>query len=131
MRSKTLLSVAVACIALYSPIATAQPAMVDGGSKDFSADDLTCRVDIFNESDFAKFSAASTVTVYYSDKVLDSDEYEELCDALTANPAVTRLRNAIKADPDVSKWFTDNDINPDSAILMVNQGDGKFDLYLQ
>ncbi len=131
MRNKALLSVAIACMVLYSPIAMAQPAMVDGGSKDFSADDLTCRIDIFNANDFAKFSEASTVTVYHSDKVLDSDEYAELCDALAPNPAVTRLRNAIKADAGVSKWFQDNGIEPDSAILMVNNGNGKFDLYLQ
>lgn len=131
MKNKPLLSVALLAAFLYSPIVMAQPAMVDGGSQDFAASDLTCRIGVFNENDFAKFSSASTITVYRSDKVLDSDEYEQLCDAVTQSTAVTRLRDAIKAAPDVFGWFQENGIDPDSAILLVNNGNGKFDLYLQ
>jgi hypothetical protein len=131
MRVRKHFSVTLACAMLYSTFVLAQPAMIDGGSKDFSADDLVCRVDIFNPDQIADFAAASSATIYHSDRVLDADEYEELCDALTANPALTRLRNAIKADPEVSQWFADNGISPDSVILLVDNGNGKFDVYLQ
>lgn len=130
MRLKSVVVAAATCLLLFSPIANAQPAMIDGGRKDFHADDLTCRIDIFNEGDIADFVAASSVTVYRADEVLDPDEYEELCSASDASRAVLRLRAAIKADSAASQWFSDNGIDIDTVILMVDNADDTFDLYL-
>ncbi|KKB80379.1 hypothetical protein VW35_08325 [Devosia soli] len=105
--------------------------MIDGGSKDMAPDDLQCSVGIFNADDIDDLVAASSVTVYRLQSVLDFDEYEELCSAIDASGSVERMHAAIKANAAASKWFTDNGIDPDSTVVIVDNTDDTMDLYIR
>jgi hypothetical protein len=129
--NKSIIALAFAATVALGSTAYAAPVMVDGGNQDIAGADLQCQVGIFNEEDIQDLVAASSVTVYHLPDVLDFDEYEAVCSAVDSSGAVPRLREAIKANAEAAQWFSDNGLDPNSAVLIVDNTDDTVDLYLQ
>ncbi|WEJ56874.1 hypothetical protein [Devosia sp. FJ2-5-3] len=129
MKFTSVFAIVLACAAI-SPPAFAIPEYVKGGKPDVQVDDLTCRINSFDQKQVDDFLAATKVTVYSTADVLDPDEFEKMCSAIDESGAVTRLRAAIKENSAAAKWFEDNGLDPDRIVLMVQNADQTVDLYI-